>query len=152
MLNKAIIIGRLGRDPETNYLQSGNAVANFSVATSESWKDKNTGEKKEKTEWHRVVAWGRLAEICGEYLRKGSLVYIEGKIETREWEKDGEKKYTTEIIVREMKMLGGRSESSGGGQRQARSRQGAPSSQPQQQSFAGPNEYTGGNTDDDIPF
>ena len=106
MLNKAMVIGSLGQDPEIKYTTNGTAVCNFSVATSEKWKDKNSGEMKEKTEWHRVVAWARLAEICGEYLSKGSLVYVEGKIETREWEKDGVKRYSTEIIAREMKMLG----------------------------------------------
>ena len=106
-INKAIVVGNLGRDPETRYFQDGTAVANFSVATSESWTDKQTGDKKEKTEWHRVVAFGRLAEICSEYLTKGKQVYIEGRLQTREWEdKEGNKKYTTEIIAREMQMLG----------------------------------------------
>jgi len=109
MVNKAIILGRLGKDPETRYTTSGSAVTNFSVATTEQWtKD---GEKHEKTEWHRVTAFGRLAEICGQYLSKGSLVYLEGKIQTRDWEdKDGNKRYTTEIVAREMKMLDTRKE------------------------------------------
>ena len=106
-VNKAIVVGRLGRDPEVRYTPSGMAVANFSVATSEEWKDKDSGEKKERTEWHRIVAWRRLGEICGEYLRKGSQVYIEGKIQTREWEdRDGVKRYTTEIVAQTMQMLG----------------------------------------------
>jgi len=105
-VNKAIIVGRLGRDPEIRYTPSGAAVANFSVATSEEWKDKETGEKQERTEWHRVVAWRRLGEICGEYLRKGSQVYIEGRRQTRVWEDgDGNKRYTTEIVAQSMQML-----------------------------------------------
>ena len=95
-INKVILIGRLGRDPEIRYTPNGDAVANFSIATSENWKDKNTGEKKEKTEWHRLVAFRRRAEIIGEYLTKGSLIYIEGKLQTREWDdKEGVKRYTT---------------------------------------------------------
>lgn len=110
MINKAIIVGALGRDPETRYAPDGGAVTNISVATSERWKDKS-GESKEATEWHRVVFFGKLAEIAGEYLAKGSQVYIEGKIKTREWtDKDGAKKYSTEIIAGEMKMLGGKKE------------------------------------------
>jgi len=106
MINKAILIGNLGRDPEVKYTQSGTAIANFSIATSERWKDKNTGEQKERTEWHRIDAWGRLGEICGEYLSKGSRVYIEGRIQTDEWQdKDGNKRYTTKIVANEMKML-----------------------------------------------
>lgn len=106
-INKVILIGNLGRDPEIRYTPSGIAVANFSVATSEEWKDKETGEKQEHTEWHKVVAWKRLGEICGEYLRKGSPVYIEGKLQTRSWEdRDGKKRYTTEIIAQNMQMLG----------------------------------------------
>ena len=106
-INKVIIVGNLGKDPEVRYTPSGTAVANFSIATSDEWKDKETGQKQEKTEWHRIVAWRRLGEICGEYLHKGSQVYIEGKIETRSWEdKEGVKRYTTEIVAREMQMLG----------------------------------------------
>ena len=105
-VNKVILVGRLGRDPEVRYTPSGSAVANFSIATSEEWKDKGTGEKQEKTEWHRIVAWKRLGEICGEYLSKGSQIYVEGKLQTREWEdRDGNKKYTTEIIAQSMQML-----------------------------------------------
>lgn len=108
-LNKAIIIGHLGKEPDTRYLPSGEAVCNFSVATSEQWKDKATGEKKELTEWHRVSAFGKLAEICGKHLTKGSLVYVEGRIQTRKWQdKDGQDRYTTEIKCDGMKMLGGK--------------------------------------------
>lgn len=105
-INKVILIGRLGRDPEIRYTPGGAAVANFSIATSEEWRDKETGEKQERTEWHRIVAWRRLGEICGEYLKKGSQVYIEGRIQTRDWEdRDGVKRYTTEIIAQSMQML-----------------------------------------------
>lgn len=110
-LNKAILIGRLGKDPETRYVASGDAICNFSLATSESWKDKS-GEKKDKVEWHSISAFGKLAEICGKYLKKGSLVYIEGKIQTRKWkDKDGQDRYTTEIRADQMKMLGGQDNS-----------------------------------------
>ena len=105
-VNKALIIGNLGQDPEIKYTHSGSPVANLSVATSERWKDKNTGEQKEQTEWHRVVVFGRLAEIAEQYLKKGSKIFIEGKIQTRDWEDaDGNKKYTTEVVAREMTML-----------------------------------------------
>jgi len=108
-INKAILIGRLGSDPEIRYTPSGVAVANFSIATSEEWKDKDTGEKKERTEWHRVVAWRKLGEICGEYLSKGKQVYVEGRIQTRSWEdKDGNKKYMTEIVANDVQFLGSR--------------------------------------------
>ena len=111
MLNKSILIGRLGKKPEMRYLQDGTAVCNFSLATSETWKDKS-GERKEKTEWHKLIAFGRTAEICTEYLDKGSLIYAEGKIQTRQWEdKDGDKHQSTEIVISEMKMLGGKKES-----------------------------------------
>lgn len=111
-LNKAMLIGRLGQDPEVRYTQSNTAVANFSLATNERYKDRN-GEYQERTEWHRVVAWGRTAEICQEYLKKGSLVYIEGPIQTREWEdKDGQKKYTTEVKALTMQMLDSRGDQS----------------------------------------
>ena len=108
-LNKAILIGNLGKDPEIRYAPSGMAVANFSLATTENWtKD---GQRESRTEWHRIVAFGRLAEICGEYLSKGKQIYVEGKIQTREWEdKDGNKRYTTEIVANQMQMLGTRSE------------------------------------------
>jgi len=112
-VNKVIIIGALGKDPEMRYAASGNAIANFSVATSEQWKDKATGDKKEKTEWHRVVTYGKLAEICGEYLDKGSLVYIEGKINTRKWtDKNQNERVTTEIIADKMQMLDARKKES----------------------------------------
>ena len=108
-INKAILIGRLGSDPEVRYTPSGVAVANFNIATSEEWKVKDTGEKKERTEWHRIVAWSKLGEICGEYLSKGRQVYIEGRIQTRSWEdRDGNKRYTTEIVATDVQFLGGR--------------------------------------------
>ena len=114
-INKAILIGRLGSDPEIRYTPSGVAVANFSIATSEEWKDKDTGEKQERTEWHRIVVWRRLAEICGEYLSKGRQVYIEGRIQTRSWEdRDGNKRYTTEIIANDVQFLGTRDMPEGG--------------------------------------
>lgn len=106
-VNRVTLIGNCGGDAETRYLPSGGAVTNVTVATSESWKDKQTGEKQERTEWHRVVFFNRLAEIAGEYLRKGSKVYIEGSLRTREWEKEGIKRYATEIVASEMQMLGG---------------------------------------------
>ncbi|MBW1833999.1 MAG: single-stranded DNA-binding protein [Deltaproteobacteria bacterium] len=107
-INKVMLIGRLGRDPEVRYTPDGAAVANFSIATSEEWKDKATGEKKERTEWHRIVAFRRLGEICGEYLSKGKQVYIEGRLQTRSWEKDGVTRYTTEIVASDVQFLGGR--------------------------------------------
>jgi single-strand DNA-binding protein len=115
-VNKAIIVGRLGKDPEIRYMPNGDAVANVTVATSETWRDKQSGEKKETTEWHRIVFFRKLAEIASQYLKKGSQVYIEGKITTRKWQdKDGQERYTSEIVANEMTMLGGRSDSSGGG-------------------------------------
>ena len=105
-INKVILVGRLGRDPEIRYTPGGAAVANFTIATSEEWRDKESGEKQERTEWHRIVAWRRLGEICGEYLKKGSQVYIEGRLQTRDWEdRDGVRRYTTEIIAQNMQML-----------------------------------------------
>ena len=113
-VNKVILIGNLGRDPEVRYLPDGGAITNVSIATTESWKDKN-GEKQEKTEWHRVAFFGKLAEIAGEYLKKGSQVYVEGRLQTRKWQdKDGNDKYTTEIVADRMQMLGSRQ---GGGER-----------------------------------
>ncbi len=106
-LNKVLLIGNLGRDPEVRYMPNGEAVANFSIATTENWKDKN-GQKQEKTEWHNIVMYRRLAEIAGEYLKKGRPVYIEGRLQTRKWEKDGVTRYTTEIVADQMQMLGGR--------------------------------------------
>ena len=110
-VNKAILIGNLGKDPEIRYTQDGRAVANFSLATSFEWKDKASGEKREKTEWHRIVAFGKLGEICGEYLTKGKQVYIEGRMQTRSWEQEGVTKYTTEIIAENMRMLGSKRDS-----------------------------------------
>jgi single-strand DNA-binding protein len=114
-INKAIIVGTLGRDPEVKYTAGGSAIVNTSVATNESWRDKNTGENVEKTEWHRIVIFGKLAEIAAQYLKKGSQVYFEGKIQTRKWQdQSGQDRYTTEIVANEMQMLGGRADSSGG--------------------------------------
>ena len=108
-VNKAIILGRLGKDPEIRYMQNGGALANLSIATSQKWKDIKTGEKKEKTEWHRVALYNRLAEVAREYAKKGGMLYIEGRIETKKWtDKDGQNRYTTEIIGEEMQLLGGR--------------------------------------------
>ena len=105
-INKVILVGRLGKDPEVRYTADGVPVASFSIATSVEWKDKNTGEKREKTEWHRIDAWRRLGEICGEYLQKGKQVYIEGRLQTDSWEdRDGNKRYTTKVVAREMQML-----------------------------------------------
>lgn len=143
-LNKAMIIGRLGQDPDVKYTQSNTAVANLSVATNERYKD-NNGEFQERTEWHRVVAWGRLAEICQQYLRKGSLIYIEGPIQTRQWEdKDGQKRYTTEIRALQMTMLDSRGDS-GGGQQQ-------PSSGGSQMSSNVQLDSSFDDMDDDLPF
>ena len=117
-VNKVILLGSLGRDPETRYMPNGEVVTNFSMATSENWKDK-AGVKQERTEWHNVVAYRKLAEIMGEYLKKGSFVYIEGKLQTRKWEKDGVTRYTTEIIADSMQMIGGKADAStGSAQRQ----------------------------------
>lgn len=150
-INKVILVGNLGQDPEVKYMPSGGAVTNISIATTDSWKDKATGEKKENTEWHRVVFFNRLAEIVGEYLRKGSQVYIEGNLRTRSWEDNGVKKYSTEIVAREMQMLGGRS---GGSSDFAPPKQesAAPqqASKPKQQESRPPQDFD--NFDDDIPF
>ena len=142
-VNKVILIGNLGRDPEVRYTPDGTAVASFSIATSEEWKDKNSGEKREKTEWHRIVAWRRLGEICGEYLSKGRQVYIEGRLQTREWEdKDGIKRYTTEIVADKMQMLGPKGDFSG-------PRSSGPTARPQD---SAPGPAFGDMGDDDIPF
>lgn len=109
-INKVIIVGNLGQDPKMQNMPSGGAVTSISVATSETWKDKNTGQQEQRTEWHRVVFFGRLAEIAGQYLKKGSKVYIEGSLRTRTWEKDGEKRYATEIVANEMQMLDSKGE------------------------------------------
>ncbi|MFH2219718.1 MAG: single-stranded DNA-binding protein [Pseudomonadota bacterium] len=140
MINKAIIVGNLGKDPEVSYTPGGTAVAKFSVATSEKWKDKNTGEMQERTEWHRITAFGRLGEICGEYLSKGRQVYVEGRIQTSSWEKDGITRYSTEIIASEMKMLG----TKGGGDTYSPP---GPSTMPEYMEPPRP-----GKEDDDIPF
>lgn len=115
-INKVILIGNLGQDPEVRYTQSNTAIANISIATSETWKDKQTGENREQTEWHRCVAYRRLAEICGEYLKKGSKVYVEGRLQTRKWQdKDGIERYTTEIVINDLQMLDGRPAGAQGG-------------------------------------
>ncbi|MFT4797099.1 MAG: single-strand DNA-binding protein [Candidatus Azotimanducaceae bacterium] len=114
-INKVILVGNLGNDPETRYLPDGNAVTNISIATSESWKDKNTGQQNERTEWHRVVFFRRLAEIAGEYLKKGSKVYVEGQLRTRQYDKEGQKHYSTEIVANEMQMLDSRGDNMSGG-------------------------------------
>jgi single-strand DNA-binding protein len=139
-INKVILIGNLGADPEVRYTPSGVAVAQFNIATSEEWKDKDSGEKRERTEWHRIVAWRRLGEICGEYLSKGQQVYVEGRIQTNTWEdKEGNKRYTTEIIANTVQFLGKRESSES-----ARPRSTTPA------------DYQGvpaqGPADDDIPF
>ena len=150
-VNKVILVGNLGQDPEVRYMPNGGAVANITLATSESWRDKATGEQKEKTEWHRVVLFGKLAEVAGEYLKKGSQIYIEGKLNTRKWtDQAGVEKYTTEIHVNvggTMQMLGGKAE--GGKPTQSSGQQSRPAqqSQPSQQSNEPPMDF-----DDDIPF
>ena len=161
-INKVIIVGNVGGDPETRYMPSGSAVTNLTIATNESWKDKATGEQKERTEWHRVAMFNRLAEIAAEYLRKGSQVYIEGKLRTRKWQdKSGQDRFTTEIIADEMQMLGGRG-GAGGGSGGGNFGGGAPSGGGQQGgSQQGGGQQGGGNAppqpgpddfDDDIPF
>jgi single-strand DNA-binding protein len=148
-VNKVILIGNLGKDPQQRAMPSGKAVVNFSLATTEGWRDKQTGENKEQTEWHNVVLFDRLAEVAAEYLRKGSQVYIEGRIRTRKWQdKEGQDRYTTEIIANEMQMLGGRGQSgAGAGAAQER----APQRQPEP---AARSEAAGvaESFDDDIPF
>ena len=136
-VNKVILVGKLGADPEVRYTSGGSAVATFSIATNERWNDKNTGERQERTEWHRIVAWGRLGEICGEYLSKGKQVYIEGKLRTRSWEdREGNKRYTTEILAQNMQMLGSAAERV-----------------PPERELGGPEPQSGGAMpDDDIPF
>lgn len=159
-INKVILIGNLGKDPEVRYMPSGGAVANLTVATSESWKDKKTGENQDKTEWHRVVMFNRLGEIAGEYLKKGSKVYIEGKLQTRKWQnKDGQDQYTTEIVANEMQMLDSRGGGAGGsdfggGQQQGQGGgyQQKPQSSAPQQSAPQQNNSGFDDFDDDIPF
>jgi len=145
-INKVILIGNLGRDPETRYSQGGNPITNFSIATSDSWRDKQSGEQQERTEWHNVVCFSRLAEIAGEYLRKGSKVYIEGSLRTSNWEKDGQKHYRTEVIARELQMLDGRG-GGGGGPPPNGFESSAPPSQPQNAPTLTDDDF-----DDDIPF
>ena len=156
-VNKVIIIGNLGRDPETRYMPDGGAITNVSIATTEVWKDKN-GEKQEKTEWHRVAFFGKLAEIAGEYLKKGSQVYVEGRLQTRKWQdKEGQDKYTTEVVANVMQMLGSR-QGQGGGDREAGGERGerAQGAQGAQGAAAKPAAKAGGGKfddfEDDIPF
>ena len=146
-INKVILIGNLGRDPETRFLPSGSAVANISVATTDTWKDKTSGEKKEATEWHRVVFFGRLSEIVVDYLKKGSQVYVEGRLQTRKYEKDGQDHYSTEIIADTMKMLGSRSGMGGGEPRETRETAAAGESRPTKKPAGQLQDM-----DDDIPF
>lgn len=152
-INKVILIGNLGQDPEVKYMPNGNAVANITVATSESWKDKNSGEQVDKTEWHRVVFFRRLAEIVGEYLKKGSKVYIEGKLQTRKWQdKNGKDCWTTEIIANEMQMLDSRGGGSGSGQTTASNNHGGDQSQSAPQHGGSDGQQAHNDFDDDIPF
>ncbi|KAJ9430911.1 MULTISPECIES: single-stranded DNA-binding protein SSB1 [Enterobacterales] len=179
-VNKVILVGNLGQDPEVRYMPNGGAVANITLATSESWRDKTTGENKEITEWHRVVLFGKLAEVAGEYLRKGSQVYIEGQLRTRKWtDQAGQEKYTTEVVVNvggTMQMLGGRQQGANaggapsGGQGGGNNNGWGQPQQPQQQPQGGGNQFSGGaqqrpqqqsapanneppmDFDDDIPF
>ena len=154
-INKVILIGNLGADPETRAMPSGSSVANLRIATTESWRDKQSGEQQERTEWHRVALFGRLAEVAGEYLRKGSQVYIEGSLRTRKWQdKQGNERYSTEIVANDMQMLGGRGGGSGAGSSGGGS--GASSREPASE-YAGPSggssgEGGGADFDDDIPF
>lgn len=144
-INKVILIGNLGNDPDTRYTSGGAAVANISIATSETWKDRETGEQQERTEWHRVVFFGRLAEIVSEYLRKGSKVYVEGRLQTRKWQdKEGNDRYTTEIVANEMQMLDSRGGSSEMGQSAPQKEETRTSPESQQ--------ADGDFVDDDIPF
>lgn len=145
-VNKVIIVGTCGKDPETRYMPSGAAVSSVSIATNESWKDKQTGDKQERTEWHNITFFGRLAEIAGEYLKKGSQVYIEGSLRTEKWtDKSGNERYTTKVIANEMQMLGGRP---GGGGDYAPQQQ----SQPQPANQPAPAAPIDDSFDDDIPF
>ncbi len=148
-VNKAIIVGTLGKDPEVKYTAGGSAIVNVSVATNETWKDRNTGENQERTEWHRIVIFGKLAEIAAQYLKKGSQVYFEGRIQTRKWQgQDGQDRYTTEIVANEMQMLGGRGDSAGGSTDFGRPQQSSPASAPQSSAHSSvPDDGF-----DDIPF
>ena len=146
-VNKVILIGNLGNDPDTRYTAGGAAVANISLATTDSWRDKETGEQQDRTEWHRVVFFGRLAEIVSEYLHKGSQIYIEGRLQTRKWQdKEGNDRYTTEIVANEMQMLGGRGSGGGSGGAMDRSEPERSTSQPAAKQSA--DDFV----DDDIPF
>ncbi len=160
-LNKVQIIGNLGRDPEVRYTPNGNAVCNVSVATTRQWKNKDSGERQEETEWHRVVFYDRLAEIAGEYLKKGRSVYVEGRLKTRKWQdKEGKDQYTTEVIATEMQMLSGREgmgggagDDRGGDEYGERPQRAAPAARPAASKPAASKPATGfDNMDDDIPF
>jgi len=152
-VNKVILVGNLGADPETRYMPNGDAVVNIRVATTESWKDKNTGEKKELTEWHRVVFYRKLAEIAGQYLKKGSQVYIEGRIRTRKWQgQDGQDRYTTEIEANEMQMLGRREGMGQSGDAAPRDGGARSAARPAAQQNAPHNTGGFGDVEDDIPF
>lgn len=156
-VNKVILVGRLGRDPETRYTGGGQAVANFSMATDESYKDKN-GERQKRTEWHRITAWGKLAEICQQYLKKGSLVYIEGRIQSREWQdKEGQKRTSFDIVANTMKMLGSRAESAaaGGGASRSGGDDFETHAAPAEESYGGGGGHAPAGpeiSDEDIPF
>src|SRR5437773_2546817 len=149
-VNKVILVGSLGRDPETRYKPEGGAITNISVATTDTWKDKASGEKQERTEWHRVVFFSRLAEIAAEYLRKGSQVYIEGSLRTRKWQdKEGKDQYSTEVVAREMQMLGGRGGAGSGAPAEGRAER-RPAAPVSEERSAPPADD--GQFDDDIPF
>ena len=152
-INKVILVGTLGADPDTRYTPSNAAVTNLSLATNESWKDKQSGEQKEKTEWHRIVMFNRLAEIASEYLRKGSQIYIEGKIQTRKWEdKEGKDSWTTEIVANEMQMLGGRASGGNSGGASGSEFASSGSSAPAPAPSSAPSSDASDDFDDDIPF
>ena len=152
-VNKVILVGNVGGDPETRYMPNGNAVTNITLATSETWKDKNTGEQQERTEWHRVTFYQRLAEIVAEYVRKGSKLYVEGRLQTRSWEQDGVKRYATDIIANEMQMLDSRGGNGGGGNYGGNSGGGYQPTQPSQPQSAPQQPPADMDSfDDDIPF
>lgn len=148
-VNKVILVGRLGKDPETRHLESGVAVTNFSVATSENYKDRNTGERKEVTEWHNVVLWRGLAEVAEKYLHKGDMVYVEGKLRTRSWEKDGITRYTTEVVGDNMTMLGSKGSGEGG---YSAPQENSPAINVQESSAGGTADITADDDTDDLPF
>ena len=152
-INKVILVGNIGADPEVRYMPSGQAVANVTLATSESWKDKQTGQNQERTEWHRVVFYNRLAEIVGEYLRKGAKLYVEGSLKTRKWQdKTGADRYTTEIVASEMQMLDGRGNNAGAPPEMRSAPAARPQSSPAPQSGSEPTMAMDTDLDDDIPF